>query len=232
MIALQRAGRGDARRWEAPMPALDRVMSLLPEVVREAFQDETVSELMINGPGKYFVERDGRPAGRGRGPGADRRGHLRGGDPYRAAARPGGRREGPDRRRAAGRRLARRHRAASRRPARGHHHPPFRGAAVQRRGPGRGRVPAGGRVRGGGRAPPRAEEHPDCRRDRERQDHAAAGARRSHPGRRADPRDRGHHRDPAPGNQPAADGGARADRVRAVHQGPGQGLAAAPARTA
>ena len=41
------------------MPALDRVMSLLPEVVREAFQDETVSELMINGPGKYFVERDG-----------------------------------------------------------------------------------------------------------------------------------------------------------------------------
>ena len=41
------------------MPALDRVMSLLPAVVRKAFEDETVSELMINGPGKYFVERDG-----------------------------------------------------------------------------------------------------------------------------------------------------------------------------
>ncbi len=41
------------------MPALDRVLSLLPEVVRKAFEDETVSELMINGPGRYFVERGG-----------------------------------------------------------------------------------------------------------------------------------------------------------------------------
>ena len=43
------------------MPALERVMSLLPAAVREAFDDEAVSELMINGPGKYFVERGGGP---------------------------------------------------------------------------------------------------------------------------------------------------------------------------
>ena len=42
------------------MPALERVMSLLPEVVRKAFDDPEVSELMINGPGKYFVERRGQ----------------------------------------------------------------------------------------------------------------------------------------------------------------------------
>ena len=41
------------------MPALERVLSLLPAVLREAFADETVTELMINGPGKYFVERGG-----------------------------------------------------------------------------------------------------------------------------------------------------------------------------
>ena len=188
------------------MPALDRVMSLLPEVVREAFQDETVSELMINGPGKYFVERGGRQ------PVEVAAAGLTAEDIYAAAIH-----------------IARRHRAASRRPARGHHHPAFRGAAVQRRGPGRGRIPAGGRLRGGDRAPARAAEHPDCRRDRERQDHAAAGTRRSHPGRRADPRDRGHHGDSAQGDEPAADGGARTDRVQAVHPGPGQGLVAAPA---
>ena len=39
------------------MAALDRVMSLLPEAVRKAFDDPDVSELMINGPGEYFVER-------------------------------------------------------------------------------------------------------------------------------------------------------------------------------
>ncbi len=39
------------------MPALGRVLSLLPAVVREAFDDPDVSELMINGPGAYFVER-------------------------------------------------------------------------------------------------------------------------------------------------------------------------------
>ncbi len=39
------------------MAALDRVLSLLPEVVRKAFDDPAVSELMINGPGRYFVER-------------------------------------------------------------------------------------------------------------------------------------------------------------------------------
>ena len=41
------------------MPALERVLSLLPEAVRKAFEDEAVSELMINGPGRYFVERGG-----------------------------------------------------------------------------------------------------------------------------------------------------------------------------
>lgn len=41
------------------MPALERVMSLLPAEVREAFEDEAVCELMINGPGRYFVERGG-----------------------------------------------------------------------------------------------------------------------------------------------------------------------------
>ena len=41
------------------MPALERVLSLLPAAVRKAFADETVTELMINGPGRYFVERGG-----------------------------------------------------------------------------------------------------------------------------------------------------------------------------
>ncbi len=39
------------------MQSLGRILSLLPEAVREAFADEAVTELMINGPGEYWVER-------------------------------------------------------------------------------------------------------------------------------------------------------------------------------
>ena len=41
------------------MAALDRIMSLLPGRLRRVFRDEEVTELMINGPGHYFVERRG-----------------------------------------------------------------------------------------------------------------------------------------------------------------------------
>ena len=41
------------------MPGLSRVLSLLPPVVRQAFEDRRVTDLMINGPGRYFVERAG-----------------------------------------------------------------------------------------------------------------------------------------------------------------------------
>lgn len=41
------------------MPALGRVLSLLPPVVRGAFDAPEVTEVMINGPGRYFVESRG-----------------------------------------------------------------------------------------------------------------------------------------------------------------------------
>ena len=160
------------------MPALDRVMSLLPEVVREAFQDETVSELMINGPDKYFVERDGGQ------PVEVAAAGLTAGDIYAAAihiARPLGLEAG-EKVPIVDARLDDGSRVAIALP------PVVQHAAITiRRFGGRqfsaeDLVAAGSRVRGGGRAPACAAEHPDCRRDRERQDHAAAGTGRSHPG--------------------------------------------------
>ena len=42
------------------MPSLERVMAFLPESVRAAFEDPSVSELMLNGPGSCWLEREGR----------------------------------------------------------------------------------------------------------------------------------------------------------------------------
>ena len=124
---FERGGRVPGR--EGLMAALDRVMSLLPEAVRKAFDDPDVSELMINGPGEYFVERGADGPVRVEAP------DLTAEDIYAAAihiARPLGLDAGEEdahRRRPAGRRLARGHRAPPGCPARRHHHPAGSAAA-------------------------------------------------------------------------------------------------------
>ena len=42
------------------MRSLDRVIAFLPDSVRAAFEDPSVSELMLNGPGSCWLEREGR----------------------------------------------------------------------------------------------------------------------------------------------------------------------------
>ena len=195
-----RAHLGELLREEEPLlPGARVTRGWLGELAHEVaglgpleplLADPSVTEVMVNGPGRCFVERDGRlePVAarprRRRDP-ADRRADPRA---ARAAARPGV----ADGRRAPARRLAPARGDPTARDRRAVRHDPAvrraRRSPLEEFGAGRRRrgVPALG---GRGRVEPRR-----LRRHERRQDHAAQRAVGRDPGRRADHHDRGDRR--------------------------------------
>ncbi len=198
----------------------DEIIGLGP--LEPLLRDETVTEIMVNGPRQVYIERsrqaraDERRLPERRPRDAHHRSDHR-------PDRPAHRRVEPDGRRPAHGRIARQrdHPAAvADRP--GHHHSKVRGVAVHRRRPGPFRHRHAGDVRLPARMRGSSTQHLRVRRNRLGQDDHAERALVVHSQRRANRHHRGRGRAPAPA-------GARRDaRVPpAQHRGPRRGARSA-----
>ena len=201
--------------------------------LQRLLDDPTVTEIMVNGPDKIYVERSGKLD-------ADRRPvHLRGAPApghraHRLPGRPAHRRVLAAGRRPPGRRLPRQrdHPAAGLQRLDADHPQVLQGP-VQRRRPDRLRHAVAGDGRAAARLRRGAAEHHRLRRHRHRQDDAAQRAVVVHPRGRADRHHRGRRRAAAaagarrPAGVPAAE---HRGQGRDHHPRPGPQLAAHAAR--